>query len=467
MAAARWLTAAVKEEKKMGCMNVVPPSGGGALHPPDKASDHQPDNPMQPTEDSQEGDVTSVMTERGPRLWGLRGSFRVIDLDHNYFLVRLADGSDYLRALTGGPWVILDHYLTVEPWKPNFFPTSHKVKTVVAWIRVPGLSSELYQLAILKENGNRIGRFIRVDYSTQKTERGRFAKAAVELDLSAPLQTETCVDGVWYSIMYEHIPLVCFECGRAGHAMASCPSKLQTAPDLSKQPTATSAMDTEIPPQAGVPRASASNVETVEAGATPKPKYREWILVPPKVKMSICWGRRLLLRLPVARPYSKGVAAGQAVSNVSVGGSIGGCSGEYRRCHIKELTATALDTSRRISKAKKGKTKVGAAESQLAVLDGILATAVPVPVAFQAKIPLPSAPPQLTGGASSLPSSSMAVAFDLRGQGHDDIATLTVPRTTKDISSAGEPDSVVVVDSDNSNVQEDQEMCYSVMQSDA
>ncbi|KAJ4843639.1 hypothetical protein Tsubulata_020154 [Turnera subulata] len=84
-------------------------------------------------------------------LWGLRGSFRVIDLDHNYFLVKLSDRSDYTRALTGGPWVIMDHYLTVSPWQPNFEPASHKFTSVVAWIRVHGLSTELYQLAILKE----------------------------------------------------------------------------------------------------------------------------------------------------------------------------------------------------------------------------------------------------------------------------------------------------------------------------
>ncbi|KAJ4838072.1 hypothetical protein Tsubulata_021137 [Turnera subulata] len=147
-----------------------------------------------------------LLCNRLQRLWSLRGGFRVIDLDHNYYLVKLADGADYVRALTGGPWVIPDHYLTVEPWHPNFEPASHRVTSTVAWVRVPGLSTELYQLSILREVCNRIGRLIRVDYSTKKTERGKFAKAAVELDLSQPLQTETCVDGVWYPNVYENLP---------------------------------------------------------------------------------------------------------------------------------------------------------------------------------------------------------------------------------------------------------------------
>ncbi|KAJ4826662.1 hypothetical protein Tsubulata_001544 [Turnera subulata] len=83
--------------------------------------------------------------------------------------------------------------------------------------------NKLYQLDILKEICNRIGRMIRVDYSTQKTERGRFTKVAVELDISTPLETEAYVDGIWYPIVYESLPQVCFNCGRAGHLMVNCP----------------------------------------------------------------------------------------------------------------------------------------------------------------------------------------------------------------------------------------------------
>ncbi|KAJ4833102.1 hypothetical protein Tsubulata_001085 [Turnera subulata] len=131
------------------------------------------------------------------RLWGPRGGFRIIDLDHNYYLVKLADGHDYLQVMTGGPWVILDHYLIVEPWQPNFDPAAHRVTSVVAWVR--------------------------------KIERGRFAKVAVEFDISKPLETETYVDGVWYPIKYESLPQVCFSCGRAGHLLAHCPAGVPTS----------------------------------------------------------------------------------------------------------------------------------------------------------------------------------------------------------------------------------------------
>ncbi|KAJ4823013.1 hypothetical protein Tsubulata_009217 [Turnera subulata] len=222
-----------------------------------------------------------MLCNRLQRLWHLRGEFRVIDLDHNYYLVKLANTSDYLHVITGGPWVILDHYLTVEPWQPNFAPASHKVTSVVAWVRVPGLSTELYQLAILKEVCNRIGRMVRVDYSTQRTERGRFAKVAVELDISKPLETEACVDGVWYPIVYESLPQVCFSCGRAGHLMVNCKADASGSPSA---PVSPSSVSSDVPVQVAAGVTEKDKRISVDAVVTPKPKYGEWILVPPKTR---------------------------------------------------------------------------------------------------------------------------------------------------------------------------------------
>ncbi|KAJ4827405.1 hypothetical protein Tsubulata_006457 [Turnera subulata] len=73
---------------------------------------------------------------------------------------------DCLRALTEGPWVIMDHYLTVEPWEPNFDPLAHK-----------------------------------------KSERGKYAKVAVELDLSKPLDTETTTGSRYAALEVEPVPV--------------------------------------------------------------------------------------------------------------------------------------------------------------------------------------------------------------------------------------------------------------------
>ncbi|KAJ4850282.1 hypothetical protein Tsubulata_044548 [Turnera subulata] len=132
---------------------------------------------------------------------------------------------DYMRALTDGPWTILGHYLTVEPWKPQFDPLFHKIISIVAWIQIPQLSSEYYDRALIHAICMEIGHFVRLDQNTEEALRGRYARVVVEIDLSKPLQSQAFVDGKWYLISYENIPDICFECGLVGHALSACPNR--------------------------------------------------------------------------------------------------------------------------------------------------------------------------------------------------------------------------------------------------
>ncbi|KAJ4828043.1 hypothetical protein Tsubulata_030269 [Turnera subulata] len=370
------------------------------------------------------------------RLWSMRGGFRVIDLDHNYFLVKLADGDDYMRALTGGPWVVFDHYLTVEPWQPNFDPASHKVTSVVAWIRVPRLSTELYQLAILKKIGNRIGQFLRVDYSTQKTERGCFAKAAVELGLSHPLQTETCVDGVWYTIKYESLPNVCFECGRAGHDMSHCPSWLARAPTHSASMHMEESPAMEAQSQADVEEQSVEEeVVLLASRSGVAPMIRQGsgqgsgvhtvtragsgvagVTKPGHQKMRT---KGIFIRDDSVEVVGKDVHV-QKRAKGSLGYTLSGV----------ELAQAAVDATRKVNKVRKGKNKVGQVESS-------------------SSLP-PPAPPN--GDGKTLTSSGMAVAFDLLGQGHSDVAVANKP---PEIAAGGSAAASIFVDVQDAQVDGD------------
>ncbi|KAI9126247.1 hypothetical protein K1719_002668 [Acacia pycnantha] len=48
------------------------------------------------------------------KLWAKRGVISLINLGNSFFVVKLTNRADYLHALTGGPWMLFDHYLT-EP----------------------------------------------------------------------------------------------------------------------------------------------------------------------------------------------------------------------------------------------------------------------------------------------------------------------------------------------------------------
>ncbi|CAN1121856.1 hypothetical protein LINPERHAP2_LOCUS1027, partial [Linum perenne] len=159
----------------------------------------------------------TFMCNRLKAMWKPRGSMQVIDVDMNCYLVRFEEEKDYFNALTGGPWMIFDHYLVVQQWDPSFRVSTKLPSKMVVWVRFPHLPIQLYHNQILTSLGNLIGRTIKMDHNTQTAVRGKFARIAVEIDLSEPLATGVELDGAWQRIEYENLPELCFTCGKVGH----------------------------------------------------------------------------------------------------------------------------------------------------------------------------------------------------------------------------------------------------------
>ncbi|KAJ1392541.1 hypothetical protein SESBI_35774 [Sesbania bispinosa] len=128
------------------------------------------------------------------KLWQPKERMEVIDIDNDFFVVRFTDRSDLSKVYEGGPWVIMGHYLGVQRWKPEFLPYEDEFKRVSVWIRVPGLPIEYYDDHILWRIGDVVGHTIKIDPNTLRqyeddlgmsmvTERGKFARICVEVDL--------------------------------------------------------------------------------------------------------------------------------------------------------------------------------------------------------------------------------------------------------------------------------------------
>ncbi|KAF7823296.1 uncharacterized protein G2W53_021440 [Senna tora] len=124
-------------------------------------------------------------------------------------------------ALTGGPWIVLDHCLIVRPWTSLFDP-DEKVQKLATWVHLPDLPIELYDDKFLFRLGHHIGKVIRIDVNTSLQSRGKYARMCVELDLSQPLLSQYCVHGVVRKIEYEGLHFICFECGTYGHDLKHC-----------------------------------------------------------------------------------------------------------------------------------------------------------------------------------------------------------------------------------------------------
>ncbi|CAN1122463.1 hypothetical protein LINPERHAP1_LOCUS6649 [Linum perenne] len=157
-------------------------------------------------------------------IWKPLGHMHIVDLDRNCFLVKFANEQDYFKALTGGPWMLLDHYLIVHQWDHSFRVSEDLPKKMVVWVRFPHLPIHFYHPQVLTFLGNLIGKTIKIDFNTQRAERGKFARIAVEIDLSELLAPVVELDGALQTVEYENMPLLCFECGMVGHEIHNCPS---------------------------------------------------------------------------------------------------------------------------------------------------------------------------------------------------------------------------------------------------
>lgn len=199
-------------------------------------------------------------------LWGIQGKMDLSAIGNGYYLASFYSKDDYYFALEGGPWIIQNHYLTVQTWKSNFNPWNEQIRKLAVWVRLPGLPVDYYDRKFFYHLGNRIGKAIKIDEMTLHRSRTMYARMCVEIDLSAPLLPAYNVDGNALKIEYEGLHFICFHCGRVGHTLDNCPTR---------QAHATTP---ENGVQTGTNQETEESARKEETGGTPE-KFGEWMKV--------------------------------------------------------------------------------------------------------------------------------------------------------------------------------------------
>ncbi|KAL8129388.1 hypothetical protein V2J09_018543 [Rumex salicifolius] len=169
----------------------------------------------------------TVMDRKLRDLWKPSGKMRLVDLPNGYYLVKFEREEDYWRILTGEPWAMFGNYVTIKPWSPNFDPLTDVIATTPGWVRFMNLPVILYEEQVLLHPASAISSPIKVDKKTLFTDRGRFARVCVELDLSRPLNGAIIINGSRFLVEYEGLYAICFHCGRFGHFQPHCPRSLE------------------------------------------------------------------------------------------------------------------------------------------------------------------------------------------------------------------------------------------------
>ncbi|CAL1394830.1 unnamed protein product [Linum trigynum] len=93
---------------------------------------------------------------------------------------------------------------------------------MIVWIQLPALKVHFYHQEVLTSLGNLIGRTIKLDFHTMNRQRRKFARLAVEIDMTKALVPRIYLDDHWKKVVYENLPIVCFECGKVGHNAECC-----------------------------------------------------------------------------------------------------------------------------------------------------------------------------------------------------------------------------------------------------
>ncbi|KAF7842622.1 Zinc finger, CCHC-type [Senna tora] len=138
-------------------------------------------------------------------LWKVKGDFEIIDVGRGYFQVIFSLEEDVAMILEGGPWVILDHYLIIRRWEPEFHPETNTIEKTLAWVRFPELNM---------------------------ATRGRFARVCIEIDLKKALIGKIWIRGHWVKVEYESLHSLCSLCGVYGHVSRDCPEKKEVAHEI-------------------------------------------------------------------------------------------------------------------------------------------------------------------------------------------------------------------------------------------
>ncbi|XP_021849548.2 uncharacterized protein [Spinacia oleracea] len=163
------------------------------------------------------------LMRRLKKKWNIKGELSLTDIGCKYFVARFTNSADYNFVLSQGPWMLDDNYLTIRKWVPNFVPDDEPIKVLTAWVRIPNLSVEYFDINFLNKIGSKIGKVLRVDKSTAQADRGKFTRLSIEIDLTRPLLSKFWLNGKIWKIQYEGIRMICFKCGTMGHNDEECP----------------------------------------------------------------------------------------------------------------------------------------------------------------------------------------------------------------------------------------------------
>ncbi|KAL0000651.1 hypothetical protein SO802_014432 [Lithocarpus litseifolius] len=112
-------------------------------------------------------------------LWKSAGSLDCVDLGKEFYSVGFSLKEDMDAVLKNEPWFVTGHFLSIRPWEPLFKPSCISVSSITVWVRLQELPMELYEVKVLKQISEAIGRVLRIDSHIAMEARRRYARICI------------------------------------------------------------------------------------------------------------------------------------------------------------------------------------------------------------------------------------------------------------------------------------------------
>ncbi|KAJ4828923.1 hypothetical protein Tsubulata_033268 [Turnera subulata] len=203
----------------------------------------QPDAAVTEAEASTETMAVMATWMTPPIWWRRAGGMKEIEFNLGTLCFFFSITTDCVHALCDRPWQILGNALAVQPWSSNFRASEDWLTHGIVWVQFADLAPSWYHPRILGALGSLVGCTIKIDIKTNTTERGQYAKVAIEVDLTRPFKGNVLFDKCLYNVSYEGLPKMCLSCGCIGNPVIACPLANTSASNASVGPPSSS-----IPP---------------------------------------------------------------------------------------------------------------------------------------------------------------------------------------------------------------------------
>ncbi|PKU74964.1 hypothetical protein MA16_Dca021203 [Dendrobium catenatum] len=78
------------------------------------------------------------------KAWKLKGSFSLLSLADDFFLLKFTSAEDFDMVRTGGPWFLLGKPFILQEWSPKFKPKRDETGSIPLWIKILDLPLALW-----------------------------------------------------------------------------------------------------------------------------------------------------------------------------------------------------------------------------------------------------------------------------------------------------------------------------------